>query len=97
MDKDNLILEFETDLKSKINEMRENKIHNPSVFLKMADEQGWYEATKKLISKPKNTTGFTDLLLKGRTDLSLESLVVLEKYGSLFSSDEIKMCQNRLS
>ncbi|WP_339695860.1 hypothetical protein [uncultured Marixanthomonas sp.] len=97
MEKSNLILEFETDLRSKINEMKNKKIHNPSLFLNMANEEGWYEATKKLISKPKNTTGFTDLLLKGRTDLSLESLVVQKKYNSLFSNEEIKMCQSRLS
>lgn len=64
MDKSNLISEFETELRSKINEMKANKIHNPIVFLKMANDQGWYEATKKLVSKVDNTSGFADLLMK---------------------------------
>jgi len=58
--------------------------------------EGYYNATKKLITKPENTEGFTKLLLKGRTDLSIGNLVVQPKYESLFTKDEIKMCKQRL-
>ena len=91
-----LELQFEIDLKEKVNEMVTKGIHRPTEFLKMVEKYGYFETSKRLVSQRNNTYGFTKLLFVGRTDLSIESLVVDDKYRSLFSESVVKLCERRL-
>ncbi|MDC9722506.1 MAG: hypothetical protein PSN34_06995 [Urechidicola sp.] len=71
------------------------EVYRPNYFYKLSlNVGGHYQATKILI--PKLSDGFTKLLEKERTDLSIEFIVIKPKYKSLFTDDEIKMCKRKL-
>ena len=65
-------------------------------FLQMLSKDGPVKTAKKLISKNGGTEGFLKLWESGRLDLSIENLVLNEKYKALFTDDERKMCCERL-
>lgn len=67
-----------------------------SRFLQLVSSEGGLSAAKKLISKEGGSDGFTRLWELGRLDLSVEALVLKNKYKSLFSEEEIKISKNRL-
>ena len=46
MDRKELIQQFEEDLELKVKEMLDKGIHNPKVFLRMANEYGYYKGMK---------------------------------------------------
>lgn len=65
-------------------------------FLQMLSKDGPVKTAKKLISKDGGTEGFLKLWESGRLDLSVENLVLNEKYNSLFNDEERKICFERL-
>lgn len=65
-------------------------------FLDMVNKYGGYEAAKRLVMAPGSTYGFEVLWEKKRLDLSVEALVLKEKYRSLFSDEIIDLCKKRL-
>ncbi len=91
-----LINNFNNELATMVQRSIDEISYRPILLIRMANEEDYYKASKKLIVKPENTEGFTKLLLKERTDLSIEYLVVQPRYESLFTKDEIKMCKQRL-
>ncbi|MFV0531750.1 MAG: hypothetical protein ACK5MD_09995 [Flavobacteriales bacterium] len=91
-----LIDKFNNELAKMVKQSIEEIQYRPTLLIRMANEEGFYHASRKLISKPENTEGFTRLLLEKRTDLSIEYLVVQPKYESLFTEKEIKLCKQRL-
>ena len=70
--------------------------YRPTRFLQMLSSEGGIETAKQLINKPGGTDGFVKLWELGRLDLSVEALVIKDKYQDLFTSEEIEKCKNTL-
>ena len=70
--------------------------YKPTRFLQLINNKGALLAAKELINKEGATEGFTSLWECKRLDLSLEVLVLKEKYKELFTDEEREICINRL-
>lgn len=93
-EKENLKQEFAVDLNNRIKEIIDN-VYIPKLFIRMVNELGPYEATKKTILKD-NTTGYLKIMESKKPWLLIENLVVEAKYKSLFTEEEIKLCNLKL-
>lgn len=71
--------------------------HSPAKFIHLAEEYGAVNAAKKLVISSDITTGLKKLKKRGRLDLAMESIMLKEKFQSLFSSDELAAARWRLS
>ena len=67
-----------------------------SRFIQMVAEKGGLITAKELIMKDDDTYGFERLYELNRLDLSVEKLVLDDKYSPLFSSYEKRRCLERL-
>ena len=65
-------------------------------FIQMVAEKGGLETAKELINKNIDTYGFEKLRELNRLDISVEALVLEEKYKELFTEYEKKRCKDRL-
>lgn len=65
-------------------------------FKQMVAENGGVITAKKLISKNGGTEGFLRLWECNRLDLSIEALVLKDKYKELFTNEERRICKDRL-
>ena len=65
-------------------------------FLQMVIDHGALEAAKQLLRAPKEQSGLTQLWELGRLDLSVEALVLQERWDTLFSDDERQKARDRL-
>ena len=66
-------------------------------FKQMVDNKGGYETAKQLIAKQDNsTTGFTELWMHDKLNLSVEAHVA-EKWSHLFTEEEAAECRRRLA
>ena len=70
--------------------------YNATRFLQLVSNRGGLDAAKQLISSEHGTSGFTTLFENHRLDLSVEAHVIKPKYQSLFTADEIQLCNDRL-
>lgn len=70
--------------------------YKPTRFLQLINNKGALLAAKELINKEGATEGFTRLWECKRLDLSLEVLVLKEKYKELFTDEEREISINRL-
>jgi hypothetical protein len=62
----------------------------------MLSEHGGVETARRLVGSSQPSEGFTQLYLKRRLDLTVESLVLEEKFSGLFPDDLIEDAWNRL-
>lgn len=67
-------------------------------YLQMVRRRGGLETAKILINKKITPTGFDELVRLGRTDLSVEALVVSDKYKRLkyFTAEDRQKAADRL-
>ena len=65
-------------------------------FLQMVIEHGGLEAAKRLLRAPEEQSGLTRLWELGRLDLSVEALVLQERWNTLFSDEERQKARTRL-
>ena len=69
-------------------------------FLRSVRQQGGLASAKRMLSKrlenPSEQKGFRALIEAGRPDLSVESLVLQERFQSLFTAEELAEAQRRL-
>lgn len=70
--------------------------YRPTRFLQMLNEKGALITAKELINKSNATEGFTRLWECKRLDLSLEVLILKDKYKELFTDNERQLCLDRL-
>jgi hypothetical protein len=71
--------------------------HSPSKFIHLAEAYGAVNAAKRLIISGDITNGLKRLKKRGRLDLAMESVMLKEKFQSLFSSDELAAARWRLN
>ena len=70
--------------------------YRPTRFLQMVQAHGGVQAAPLLLADPEVQSGLTDLWLLGRTDLSMESLVLTPEFAPLFSDEERRRARARL-
>lgn len=70
--------------------------YRATYFLQMVQEQGGVHAAKGLLAKTEIQAGLIRLQELGRLDISMEALVLQEKFRSLFTQEELAEAQRRL-
>jgi predicted restriction endonuclease len=76
---------------------KETGYNNQKGFRGKVLRVGAYDATKDILdSTSDNWNGFTELVLSQRLDLSLEVLVLQQRWQSLFTKDQLINAQRRL-
>ena len=70
--------------------------YRPIYFLRMVNEHGGLATAKLLLSAAESQEGLTKLWELGRLDISMEALVLEERWEILFSDDEQHKEQERL-
>ena len=68
----------------------------PVRFLRMVHEHGGVETARRLPSAPEVPSGLTRLWKLERLDISMEALVVQERWQPLFSDAERQVARERL-
>lgn len=88
-----LAMEYEEETQVVLDTMKKLK-YNHTIFKVSVRKLGAVATAHRFI--PTLTKGYTDLLLVNRVDLSIEFMVVKEKYKELFTGEEIRICKERL-
>lgn len=88
--------DFHNDMKELYDRSKKELKYNATRFIQMIGDIGGYETAKRLINKPGISDGFAILWEYKRKDLSVENLVLQEKYAPLFTDEEKKKCQELL-
>jgi hypothetical protein len=80
-----------------IYETAKRELHyNASYFIQMVAEHGGLKTAQKLLWTADVSSGFTVLWEHQRLDLSVEALVLQEKYDPLFTDGDRKIARDRL-
>ena len=59
--------------------------YNPTAWITMSERYGAAEAARRLITSGTIQSGFEQLVIMGRPDLTIESAVLDPRWGELFS------------
>ena len=70
--------------------------YRPTRFRQLVVEIGGLATAKQLLRGKTPASGFTELFICGRLDLSMEALVLTEPWNQLFSSAELAESKRRL-
>lgn len=70
--------------------------YRPTLFRRMVHEQGGVETARRLLKATEPQEGLTTLWKLGRLDISMEALVVQERWEPLFSDEERRVARERL-
>jgi hypothetical protein len=70
--------------------------YNATYFLRMLSEHGGVETARRLVGSGQASEGFTQLYLKRRLDLTIETLVLEDRFSGLFADELIEQARNRL-
>jgi len=89
-------LDFQNALQAAINESRRIG-YSPTGLMGMITSSGAFEAVRRLLDKHGVPSGFTELLLKGRLDLSVEAIVLKPEWRPNFSPQELDTARRRLA
>lgn len=65
-------------------------------FRKMVLADGGFVTARKLLEKPELSAGFTELVMRGRPDLTVEALVSRPQWRALFATSELERAEDRL-
>jgi TIR domain len=71
--------------------------YNAAYFLRMVQDVGGLEAARRLLRAGSVSSGFTTLWEKGRLDLSVEAVVLQDRFAELFTDEELDIARNRLA
>jgi hypothetical protein len=82
--------ELDEALREAASECIEQYGYRPTYFLSMLAERGGITTARRLLRKPRPSSGFTKLVVDyHRPDLTMEHFVSMPKYSPLFGKDEI--------
>ena len=70
--------------------------YRPTYFLRMVNEHGGLATAKRPLRTTESQEGLTNLWERGSLDISMEALVLEERWEILFSDDERRKAQERL-
>jgi hypothetical protein len=70
--------------------------YNAKAFLEHVIEDGGLPFAQRLLRTPDAQTGFTELWMRGRLDLTMEHLVLRPEWRELFTEAELQTARERL-
>ena len=70
--------------------------HDASRFRQMIEKDGGLQAAKTILRMSAVSQGFAELYLAKRLDLTVEAMILLPRWKSLFSDDECRIAIKRL-
>jgi hypothetical protein len=70
--------------------------YTASYYLEMLHRHGGLETARRLLATPAVSDGFVALWERGRMDLTVENVVLLEEFEQLFSDEERETARQRL-
>ena len=71
--------------------------YNATRFLQMVNEHGGYETACLLLHASNVSDGYNALWEHGRLDLSVEALIISERWSSVFTTEELQIARDRLA
>ena len=83
---------FETDLLRRCEQAKSAKLCNPDRLCQQIQKYGGIRTVQELIRKGKASDTFDSLQRNNRLDLTVEALVVDNKYSDLFTDAEVNAC-----
>lgn len=69
----------------------------PNYFLRSVRNNGGLAAAKKFLSPKKKSAGFDRLVTAHRADLSVEAIVLEERFSHLFTKAELEVARSRIA
>ena len=70
--------------------------YRPTYMLRMIGERGGLEAARQLLGAADPASGLERLWSEGRLDISVEALVLCDRWRSLFTDEELAEADRRL-
>ena len=92
----NLRKKFDDEMKEIYFKAKKEAGYNATRYYQMVMENDPLDVAKKLISYVPPSEGFTNLLMAGKLNLTVEALVVKEEYREFFTEEEIRLCKEKL-
>ncbi len=80
-----------------IDEVSSRHNYYPTYFIRLVKDLGGVGAAKHLLAKPGPQEGLFKLWEIGRLDISMEAIVLQDRFRSLFSEFEIHEARRRLT
>jgi hypothetical protein len=71
--------------------------YNATYFLRMLNDFGGVTTARRLLASSQPSEGFTRLWEMGRLDLSVEALILHDRWRRLFSTEERTAARERLA
>lgn len=71
---------------------KECKGYRPTRFLQTIEKFGAVKTAKEIIRKGRTSDDFEKLQEAGLLKLTMEALIINQKYGDLFTDDEVNSC-----
>ncbi len=96
MDKD-LELKLRTNFISAYKTAQKECNFKSPIFIRMLNEHGAYETAKRLTNTSQWQKGYEKLASLGRTDLTVEHIILQEEYLSYFSDTQILNAKKKIS
>lgn len=88
--------EFDRDMWRIYKKAKKECNYTATRYLQMLGEHGGFKTAKRLLADSKLHYGFVELYMRNRLDLTVEALVLKEKYRGLFTREELKAAEKRL-
>jgi hypothetical protein len=92
----NLEKDLENEMMALYKTAKTNCNYNATRFFQMFCELGALQTAKRLINSSTPTNGFTAMWECGCLDLTIENLVLNQKYKELFTEEELAKAKKRL-
>ena len=77
--------------------IKEETGYNPKAFLSMVVVDGGWQTARRLLNSATPQPGFERLWAMGRSDLTVEALVLQPQWRDMFTEAELKTAQDRLT
>ena len=71
--------------------------YNATYFHRMVLDHGGYETACHLLRSSQISSGLAELWQKGRLDISMENVVLQQRFDTLFSDEERDIARRRLT
>lgn len=87
--------QFAAEMDRLYEECKEQLDYNATRFLGMLNAYGGLETAYRILSGPDGHDGFTRVVMEGRADLTVEAVVLEERFRPLFSQEQIAVAERR--
>lgn len=69
----------------------------PKIEMMLNDYKNYFKVAEQLIKEKNPTSGFRELLKEGLLEYSFESVACKKEYRNLFESNDIEVCEFKLT